>query len=103
MKTKIILIRYTMLAFAFFGFVPVKAQHDNRSSFNNLRLLEGTWIMKTGKGMLFESWQITDDSTLTGNSFLVRSSDTTMLEQVKLTLRDNKMYYTPVMPGQNNG
>jgi len=51
---------------------------------NDFNWLVGTWKRETRKGMLFESWKIVNDSLLSGFSYGVSGSDTTLLETLSI-------------------
>lgn len=71
--------------------------------FEDLYPLEGTWQMRTGKGVLFETWTKTGPSELHGKSYRVNGSDTVRLETVSLIQDDSGIHYIPVVQNQNQG
>jgi hypothetical protein len=77
-------------------------QQDIHKSFLDLHLLLGTWSMETERGMLYESWQKMNDSTLMGKSYKVNGKDTVMTEQVELVSRKGKIMYIPTVEENNN-
>lgn len=65
--------------------------------------LAGTWIIKTGKGTIVEEWKITNDSTLTGKSVIVKSEkDSTLQETLEFSFRNGSWNYISRVVGQNN-
>lgn len=70
--------------------------------FRPLHGLSGLWKMDTPRGTLFEEWQVTNDSQLTGRSYRVKGSDTMVLENVIISLQDDAIFFTPVVQDQNN-
>lgn len=78
------------------------AAQETLQSFSKLYALNGEWITQSKNGKLYESWQKVNDSTLKSKSFRVTQADTTMLEQVDLVLRRQKIFYIPVVADQNN-
>jgi hypothetical protein len=77
------------------------AQFD-QAAFSKLHTLCGMWSMETKKGMLYERWQKVNDSTLSGKSYRVNKTDTVMLEDVDLVIRNYNIYYIPRTTGQND-
>jgi len=65
--------------------------------------LIGIWEINTGNGMINESWQMADDSTLAGKSvFIKNGKDTIPQESLTLALRNGEWTYTSAVVGQNN-
>lgn len=91
------------LSIIFLLLIPVicKAQDVNKS-FKDLYALAGTWRMETSKGILYESWNVIDDSTLKSKSYKVTDNDTLALEQVELVKRNNAILYIPSVLENNN-
>ncbi len=77
------------------------AQNGNKD-FQSLYSIVGTWSLETKKGVLFESWSQTNDSTLSSISYRVNGTDTILLEKVQLVCRGNKIMYIPVVENQND-
>jgi hypothetical protein len=71
--------------------------------FSKLSMLEGTWVMQTKKGLLYEQWKKTGSDELQSKSFKLNGKDTVHLENVRLVEKDNDIFYIPVVKGQNNG
>lgn len=71
--------------------------------FEDLYPLEGTWQMKTSKGVLFETWTKAGPIELRGRSYRVNGSDTVHLETVTLIQDDSGIHYIPVVQNQNEG
>lgn len=69
---------------------------------NSFKWMAGTWKMESKRGAIFEQWQVVDDSTMSGKSFMVKNSDTSLLETVRLVFRNAEYTYIPVAIGQNN-
>lgn len=72
------------------------------NNFKKLYSLAGTWKMETSKGVLYESWQKINDSTLKSRSYKVNGSDSVWLEAVELVRRGEKIQYIPTVQGQND-
>jgi len=65
--------------------------------------LIGVWEINTGNGMINESWQMADDSTLVGKSvFIKNGKDTIPQESLTLALRNGEWYYISTVVSQNN-
>lgn len=65
--------------------------------------LKGSWKMESKRGTIIESWNISNDSTLSGISILVNKNlDTSLLEEISLAYRGGNYFYIPVAFGQNN-
>ena len=58
-------------------------------------------INKKGN-LMGETWMKKDDNSMIGKSYLVKGSDTTMLERVDLIYEGDDMFYIPVAYGQND-
>lgn len=67
------------------------------------QLTGGTWKMKTAKGYICEQWKKTTDTELSGRGFRVAGADTTVEENVQLTMKDGYIFYIPTVNGQNDG
>lgn len=65
--------------------------------------LTGTWIMEKKNGTIMgETWWKKDDNSMSGESFLIKKGDTTILETVDLLKEGNDIFYVPVAFGQND-
>lgn len=66
--------------------------------------LLGKWQMQTKKGIVFEEWQTSENrNKLTGSSYRVKDSDTTLLENLELSIEPDGVYYIPTVINQNDG
>lgn len=66
--------------------------------------LAGTWEINTGRGIISESWQVLDDSTLVGKSvFIKNGKDTIPQETLKLVFQFGDWHYISRVVGQNEG
>lgn len=77
------------------------AQKQNYD-FEKLNSLVGTWRMETAKGVLYESWQKINDSTLRGYSYKINGKDSILLEQMDLIQKGAIIQYVPLVKDQNN-
>ncbi len=65
--------------------------------------LSGTWEMKKQNwGSRIESWTIQDENSIGGKGLRVKDQDTTLLESIELTFRDDHFWYIPTVSDQNN-
>jgi Domain of unknown function (DUF6265) len=68
-----------------------------------LNWLTGTWTITTKQGKIVEQWKILNDSTLAGNSFFIKASNDSILqEKLELSLRKGQWSYISTVQGQNN-
>jgi Domain of unknown function (DUF6265) len=67
-----------------------------------LRILEGTWVMNTKRGVIGEHWKA-HATGLKGRGFMVHANDTTILEEVTIVSRNSDIFYESRVEGQNNG
>ncbi len=66
--------------------------------------LEGTWTMVKANGnKRLESWVKKDPTTLTGKGQKVAGSDTTLLETLELSMKDDQIWYNTTVKDQNKG
>lgn len=80
-----------------------KIETDKYSQFQKTVWLIGNWQKQTEKGVLTESWQKLDDSTLVGQSYFIDGVDTLSSESIRIEQRNRKLFYIPTVKGQNNG
>lgn len=68
-----------------------------------LAWMVGKWKIQTPGGVTLEEWKNIDDSTLAGRSVFIRNhSDTSVQENVIISIRNGQWYYTPTVANQNN-
>jgi len=79
-------------------------ENSHAANMHSFSWLIGKWKMETKKGIIYEKWKSSNDSTLSGKSMLVKNTtgDTVFLEKIQLVYRNNAYYYIPVAEGQNN-
>jgi hypothetical protein len=81
---------------------PEAAAKENK--LEKLNWVLGTWVMETPDGTFTEYWEQTNDSVYTGHGLLVSAKgDTLFSEHIKLEQSGDKIYYKPVISGQNDG
>lgn len=65
--------------------------------------LEGSWTMKTKRGMIKETWKPGTDTTLQGESrMLYPGGEEKLLETLTLLYAEGNYYYVSKVNGQNN-
>lgn len=63
----------------------------------------GSWSMKTNRGAIMETWTTVNDSTMGGESVMIKNAgEKQQLENIRLVYRNNEYYYCPTAHGQNN-
>lgn len=77
-------------------------KQDNSKTFKKLYALEGTWIMKTSRGVIGETWVKVDEHYLQNKGFMLKGKDTIITEQVALRYEKNAITYTSTVENQNN-
>lgn len=84
--------------------MPLSAQEENyfEREFEKLLALEGTWKMKTKKGILTEIWKRKSSKALEGISYRINGTDSLLLERLELRYNRSGIYYVPTTENQNN-
>ncbi|MBL7966264.1 MAG: hypothetical protein JNK09_04645 [Prolixibacteraceae bacterium] len=82
---------------------PNSTETSNYKELQKVHWLKGTWQRQSAKGILTETWQQLDESTFAGRSFFVSNGDTVSSETISLEQRNGKLYYIPIVSGQNDG
>ena len=79
------------------------AQQKAFSKLSDLDWILGSWQMEKKNGLLIESWQQANDSTLDENSYLQKTSgEKKLLERVQIVFREKNLYYIPTVSDQND-
>jgi hypothetical protein len=78
------------------------AQQFSENDFKPLQSLQGLWKMETGRGAIYEEWNITDNKKLTGRSYRINNADTIIMERIQLYCEGNNIIYSPIVTDQNN-
>src|ERR1700754_1607423 len=92
----------SLIAFFLYTFNST-AQTFSEKEFKPLHDLAGLWKMETSRGAIYEEWKVTAANKLTGRSFRLSNTDTVIMEQIELFLKDGAIVYSPIARGQNNG
>ena len=76
---------------------------QQKTKLQNLQWLAGNWQIQTKNGVLVESWEMLNDSSFTGQSFLLKADGSKqILENIELVYRLNEVFYIPTVEDQNN-
>lgn len=84
-----------------------KENHELASKVNTpiekANWLIAAWGNTTKEGNLTETWTKQNDSTLVGESFLIKDNDTLFSENMLIAQKDDSLYYIPTVKNQNEG
>lgn len=80
----------------------VHSQSFSENDFKNLHSLQGLWKMETGRGAIYEEWQVNADNKLTGRSYRITNADTIIMERIELYRQGIDIIYSPIVTDQNN-
>jgi hypothetical protein len=70
---------------------------------HSFKWMIGEWHLKTKKGQMVESWELKNDSTFIGKSFMLKADGSKhILENIELVYRMNEVFYIPSVENQNN-
>ncbi|WP_146146702.1 DUF6265 family protein [Taibaiella chishuiensis] len=79
------------------------ARPPQHNGMNDLQWLAGIWENKTPRGSIYESWQKTNDSVMTGRSYRLKDGDTLVFEEIRIVSEQGQLFYIPVVKNQNGG
>ena len=95
------LFSFIILIFLLIAFAFTKSGHENKMQ--SFKWMIGSWTMQTKRGAIMETWTSINDSTMGGESILVKNTGgTTALENTRLICRNKEYFYCSVAHGQNN-
>jgi len=80
--------------------------HHTPPQHNDIRKalwLIGEWQHQTARGILYERWKQTSNTSLAGKSYYLNNKDTTVLETITIKQDKQNLWYIPTVTGQNNG
>lgn len=80
-----------------------EAPYDITTAASGLDSLTGTWVRETRTGQAFEQWKKVSDSLWVGVAWRVKEGDSTLMENLRIFIKDNNLYYAPTVPDQNDG
>jgi Domain of unknown function (DUF6265) len=89
-KLVIIILAITTLSFK-----------DN-DDFAPLCKLQGSWEMKTKKGIMGETWIATNEHCLSSKAYFVKGNDTSLYEKVVLEKKKGNIYFTATSATEND-
>ena len=82
---------------------PIAAVAQKRATdFQLFSQVQGTWVMESKKGKLYEDWKLKDKTTLTGKSYYLPGKDTLIAEYHELVLKGDELFYMANPKNQNN-
>lgn len=94
----------TKLFLAFVGFVLLCAWTIKQTSdIKKAEWLIGTWVNKTQRGSIYETWSKTNDNEFSGKSYIVKEKDTIVFENIRLAQEQDGLFYIPTVKNQNDG
>ncbi len=104
MKTIKILFTFLVLGvYPYHLFASNSFQQINRNGIENMKWLLGVWENHTPRGIIYESWELVNESEFLGRSFALKAKDTIVFETVRLVQKGDEILYIPTVKDQNNG
>ncbi len=83
--------------------VCFSAGEKRASKSNQFSWLLGNWQMQKKSGLITESWTQQNDSTMNGESFLIKTTgEKILLERILFVRREGQYFYIPTTANQNN-
>ncbi|MDR2009900.1 MAG: DUF6265 family protein [Bacteroidales bacterium] len=64
--------------------------------------LIGVWENKTDRGSIYEEWIKINDNELAGKSYVLKGTDTIVFETMRIVHEQEKVFYIPIVKGENN-
>lgn len=71
--------------------------------FKNLEWITGNWMNTNEDGTYYENWTRENDSTYSGESYFMFGKDTIFKEDINILIRQDTIYYIPIVSNQNDG
>ncbi|NHN24840.1 hypothetical protein FIA58_004040 [Flavobacterium jejuense] len=96
MKTKFFITMVGMMVLCAY---TMKEPND----INKAKWLIGTWENKTPKGIIYETWNKSNDSQFSGKSYIIKEKDTIIFENIQLVQKQDGLFYIPIVKNQNSG
>lgn len=85
-------------------FVSCGESKPEQSKLDKIDWILGYWEYSSESGTVTESWIKTDDTTYSGvGKFMDSLGNPVSTEEIKIELRDGKLWYLPLVSGQNDG
>lgn len=88
-------IAWLILLLLIFSFTQINTMQQ-------LQRLQGSWYMKTAKGIVGESWTVANNNLMQSKAYSVVANDTTLYETVSLENKNGAINYTVIAANQNN-
>lgn len=70
---------------------------------DQLKWILGTWKLSMGNTSIIEKWDVKNDSTLVGRSYLIKGKDSIPQESMELVYKSDSWYLISTVLNQNNG
>lgn len=93
---------FILVIFFMSAIFSAQSQNFSDNDFKSLQSLQGIWKMETGRGPIYEEWQVKSNNKLSGRSYRINNSDTVIMERIELYIEGNSIIYSPVVSNQNN-
>ena len=94
------IIKTVLLFFIITGFIANNVHENKMQSF---KWMVGSWTMQTKRGAIMETWVSINDTTLGGESILVKNTGGIETQEKTRLIYSNKEYfYCSTANGQNN-
>ncbi|MEY3237935.1 MAG: hypothetical protein RI883_2036 [Bacteroidota bacterium] len=74
-----------------------------KSSFEEFKKLNGSWVEIKGDSKFTETWTWKNDTLLNGSSLMIAGKDTVFSEKIQLVFHNDSVYYIPAVSNQNQG
>ena len=65
--------------------------------------MEGTWETGDTIGFTVEKWEVINNEFMSGEGLFIMKDGTTIVEVLSIFIRDGVLFYTAMLPNQNNG
>ena len=65
--------------------------------------MEGTWETGDTLGFTVEKWEVINKEFMSGEGLFLMKDGTTIVEILSIFIRDGVLFYTAILPNQNNG
>jgi hypothetical protein len=75
----------------------------DRKKIEQLQWILGSWKNISDNSRLYERWAKDNDTSYSGESFMIVDKDTVFYEKISLQLKGDDLFYFPTVKNQNNG
>ncbi|MEM8893851.1 MAG: DUF6265 family protein [Bacteroidota bacterium] len=98
-KTTICLLSALLLTIP----ILISANQSNQVQISKIPTwLIGTWENKMKGGSIYETWKSESTFALSGKSYMLNNTDTTVLETISLIEENNTLFFIPTVMNQND-